>query len=233
MSYATALHHSAHLACPSFVHKGKLGSPLRQTACPLLNSFLGSTCFHRLQLHSPRKTHLRFRQHCSAPRASLGSSSGNVSTDFEGGRALFRAEQRRAEVVLPALVVGVGAREVLEGGKALTQSVEEVCAGGATMVLLTEGGEEARGAGGGALYEAACVLQGVIRGRAQLLIADRADIAAAAGADGVLLSEQGEACKDKWWQDVVGCAVWKVKCCALLVRHSRKRHETCWQGDGT
>ena len=40
-------------------------------------------------------------------------------------------------------------------------------------------------------YEAACLLKETLRGRAALLLVDRTDIATAAEADGVLLSDQG------------------------------------------
>lgn len=44
---------------------------------------------------------------------------------------------------------------------------------------------------GGKLYEAARLLKSVVRDRAYLLIAERVDIAAAVGASGVVLSDQG------------------------------------------
>ncbi|GAQ81535.1 Dynamin subfamily FZL [Klebsormidium nitens] len=190
MSLATAVHQACCLAAPVLPHQKKHNFGLPQTPCLLFNAFLGTRALRPRQLllskHCARQHWPRLAQ-CQAPRAS----AGNVGTDVEGGRALFRAEQRRAEVLLPAFVVSVSAGDVLTGGKTLTENVDEACAGGATMVLLTEEGDAAGGGGGGALYEAACVLQRVIRGRAQLLIAERADIAAAAGADGVLLSAQG------------------------------------------
>ena len=43
-------------------------------------------------------------------------------------------------------------------------------------------------------YEAACLLKETLRGRAALLLVDRTDIATAAEADGVLLSDQGGIC---------------------------------------
>lgn len=48
-----------------------------------------------------------------------------------------------------------------------------------------------REANGGRLYEAACKLKSVVRDRAYLLISERVDIAAAANASGILLSDQG------------------------------------------
>lgn len=47
------------------------------------------------------------------------------------------------------------------------------------------------GSSGGKLYEAACLLRSVVRGRAYLLISERVDVAAAVGASGVVLSDQG------------------------------------------
>lgn len=191
MSLAAAFHQACCLAAPALPHRTRLEHQVRQNGCPLFNAFLGTKAHHQGQL-----SHLKECAHQRRPRLAQRqpprASAGNVGTDVESGRALFRAEQRRAEVLLPAFVVSVSAGDVLTGGKALTEKVDEACAGGATMVLLTEEGDAAGGGGGGALYEAACVLQRVIRNRAQLLIADRADIAAAAGADGVLLSAQGK-----------------------------------------
>lgn len=46
--------------------------------------------------------------------------------------------------------------------------------------------------GGSALYDAACRLKELLRGRAALLVVDRTDIVDAAEADGVLLSSRGE-----------------------------------------
>lgn len=58
---------------------------------------------------------------------------------------------------------------------------------GATGVLLSEGS----GGGASALYEAAVKLKSLVSGRAVLLVVDRVDIAQAAEADGVMLTESG------------------------------------------
>lgn len=55
------------------------------------------------------------------------------------------------------------------------------------IVVLSGSGD----ASGGRLYEAACMLKSVVGERAYLLVAERVDIAAAASASGVLLSDQG------------------------------------------
>jgi thiamine monophosphate synthase len=67
------------------------------------------------------------------------------------------------------------------------QVLASAIAGGATGVVLSE----SAGAGGGELYEAACRLRALLRGRAALLVVDRTDIVDAAEADGVLLSAKG------------------------------------------
>ncbi|KAK9811735.1 hypothetical protein WJX72_009255 [[Myrmecia] bisecta] len=67
------------------------------------------------------------------------------------------------------------------------ERVGEAVSGGATAVLLSD----ATSSGGANLYEAACVLREVLRGRAALLIVDRTDIVDAAEADGVVLSARG------------------------------------------
>lgn len=55
-------------------------------------------------------------------------------------------------------------------------------------IVLLNGGEGSRG---GRLYEAACLLKSVVQDRAYLLISERVDVAAAVGASGVVLSDQG------------------------------------------
>lgn len=54
-------------------------------------------------------------------------------------------------------------------------------------IVVLNGGE----ASGGKVYEAACKLKSVVRDRAYLLVSERVDIAAAANASGVILSDQG------------------------------------------
>lgn len=76
-------------------------------------------------------------------------------------------------------MIGEGNREVLD-------AVDGAVSGWVGIVVLgSEGG------GGGEMYKAACVLKGVVRNRAYLMIDERVDIAAAVGASGVVLSDQG------------------------------------------
>ena len=91
----------------------------------------------------------------------------------------------------------VDARDVLDDPATLL-AVGEAVSAGATAVVLREGGSSGSrtggGGGGGAtqLYEAACALREALRGRAALLLVDRTDVAMAAEADGVLLTDLGE-----------------------------------------
>ncbi|CAI5982086.1 unnamed protein product [Closterium sp. NIES-64] len=128
------------------------------------------------------------RTNGGAVRVAATTSGGQGSA---GSVAVgsFRAGQKRAEVRLPALLLTLTSAEVLRGGaQGSAEAVDAAVAGGATMVVV---GEEGAGGAGMELFEAACAVKEVVRGRVPLLVAERADIAAAAGADGVLLSDNG------------------------------------------
>jgi thiamine monophosphate synthase len=77
----------------------------------------------------------------------------------------------------------------LAGGSKDVELLNRIVAAGATAVVLEDSAE----AGANVLYEAAVRLKEVLRGRAALLLVDRTDITLAAEADGVLLSDKGEA----------------------------------------
>lgn len=120
--------------------------------------------------------------------AAGGQSGSSIS--------LFPAGAQQASVELPALMLQVAAGDVL-GSPELLDAVSKAVAAGATGVIVAEGSSAAAaGAGGaaggaGALYEAAVRLRDALRGRAPLLVVDRTDIALAAEADGVLLTDAG------------------------------------------
>ncbi|CAI5481527.1 unnamed protein product [Closterium sp. Yama58-4] len=133
----------------------------------------------------------------SAPSRRTIGGAVRVAATTSGGQGSagsvavgsFRAGQKRAEVRLPALLLTLTSAEVLRGGaQGSAEAVDAAVAGGATMVVV---GEEGAGGAGMELFEAACAVKEVVRGRVPLLVAERADIAAAAGADGVLLSDNG------------------------------------------
>lgn len=105
-------------------------------------------------------------------------SSQNLRTLFPGG-------YKRPEIKVPSLVLKLSADEILKD-KAALDKVDEAVAKTVGVVLL-DGGDSS----GGRLYEAACLLKSVIRDRAYLVISERVDIAAAIGASGVVLSDQG------------------------------------------
>lgn len=98
---------------------------------------------------------------------------------------MFPAGQKQARMDLPALLVTVQAGSLLESQR-LAADVNDAITAGATAVLL-DGSDNAA-----ALYEAAVKVKELLRERAALLLLDRLDIAAAVGAEGVVLSPTGE-----------------------------------------
>ena len=70
-------------------------------------------------------------------------------------------------------------------GRPLEEVASQAVDGGANVVQLRE-----KDLAGGELYELAITLRAVLRGRALFVVNDRADIALAAGADGVHLPER-------------------------------------------
>lgn len=131
---------------------------------------------------------------CSLVNGTEADISSNPTSEAEipqSAKSVFPGGLRRAEVRLPGLVLRVRLEEVQnkEEERVLLEGVSAAVAGGVTMVVLEAGGDG--GIGGAKLYDAACALKAMLRGRAELLVAERVDIAAGAGADGVLLSDQG------------------------------------------
>lgn len=86
---------------------------------------------------------------------------------------------------MPTLVLRLSVGDVLTREGSIAE-IDAAVAKGVGMVVLDCGDE-----GGGRLYEAACSLKSVIGDRAYFLIAERVDIAAAVGASGAVLSDQG------------------------------------------
>eukprot|EP00241_Pyramimonas_parkeae_P004314 CAMPEP_0114258020 /NCGR_PEP_ID=MMETSP0058-20121206/19067_1 /TAXON_ID=36894 /ORGANISM="Pyramimonas parkeae, CCMP726" /LENGTH=840 /DNA_ID=CAMNT_0001372833 /DNA_START=335 /DNA_END=2857 /DNA_ORIENTATION=+ len=90
---------------------------------------------------------------------------------------------KRSEVELPAIMLGLDTADI----ESQLPLLEACLSAGTTAVVLNESpGSD----GGGELYETACMLKEYLRGRAALLIGRRADIAGAAGAEGVVLDSQ-------------------------------------------
>jgi thiamine monophosphate synthase len=88
---------------------------------------------------------------------------------------------------LPALLITLQAGSLLEPAQAeqLAEAINDAITAGATAVLLA-GSDNAA-----VLYEAAVKVKELLRERAALLLLDRLDIAAAVGAEGVVLSQTG------------------------------------------
>ena len=118
-----------------------------------------------------------------AAAAAASSSSSSYSDSENNNRSLFPAGKKQARVQLPALFLSVQSSDVATSLEAINGAVT----GGATAIMLVE----SPGAGAAQLYEATIAVKDILRGRAALLIADRVDIANAAGADGVVLSSSG------------------------------------------
>ncbi|KAL2649181.1 hypothetical protein R1flu_017309 [Riccia fluitans] len=138
------------------------------------------------------------RESTEAPGSTIGDELngcvvGASESDGELKQSpigVFPGGVRRAEVRIPGLVTRLQVMEVLDGKglEGFLEVLSSVVAEGLTMVVLESGVD---GEGGARLYEAACLLKSVLRGRAALLVAERVDIAAAAGVDGVVLSDEG------------------------------------------
>ncbi|GLJ40212.1 hypothetical protein SUGI_0825090 [Cryptomeria japonica] len=121
----------------------------------------------------------------AASRCSLANGVKATNSQPQKSKTIFPGGLQRAEVKLPGLVLTVKANDVLKNERDL-KLIDSALAAGFTIVVVE--GEEGEG---GELYEAACAVKAKVRGRAHLLVAERVDIAAAAGATGVVLSDQG------------------------------------------
>lgn len=95
---------------------------------------------------------------------------------------MFPGGFKRPEINIPTLVLRLSVDEALERGAEIDVALPK----GVGVVVL-DGGDES----GGRIYEAACALKSLVGDRAYLLIAERVDIAAAVGANGVVLSDSG------------------------------------------
>ncbi|CAN6337721.1 unnamed protein product [Urochloa humidicola] len=129
------------------------------------------------------------RRAVRASAVAAGGGGGAISGGSGGGgaakdppRTLFPGGFKRPEIQVPALVLRVGAEEALRSGDEVAAAV----ARGAGIVVLEAGDE-----GGGRAYEAAVALRAAVGDRAYLLIAERVDVAAAVGASGVVLADDG------------------------------------------
>ncbi|XP_060181363.1 probable transmembrane GTPase FZO-like, chloroplastic isoform X1 [Lycium barbarum] len=129
--------------------------------------------------------HFRTRRHVYSRRDLLINNLNGP--DQTAPRTLFPGGYKRPEIKVPSLVLSLSCEDVLRDDKTVVDEIDKAVSGsGRVDVVVLSGG----GASSGKLYEAACLLKDVIKGRAYLLIDGRVDIAAAVSASGVLLSDQ-------------------------------------------
>lgn len=100
-------------------------------------------------------------------------------------RTLFPGGYKRPEIRVPTFALQLDPDDVLGSENAL-DFIDKAVSKWVGIVVLN-GGQTS----GGKLYEAACKLKLVLGDRAYLLVTERVDIAAAANASGVVLSDQG------------------------------------------
>ncbi|KAG7595649.1 GTP binding domain [Arabidopsis suecica] len=101
-------------------------------------------------------------------------------------RTLYPGGYKRPELAVPGLLLRLDADEVMSGNREETLDLVDRALAKSVQIVVIDGGATA-----GKLYEAACLLKSLVKGRAYLLIAERVDIASAVGASGVALSDEG------------------------------------------
>ncbi|KAK7277640.1 hypothetical protein RJT34_22655 [Clitoria ternatea] len=139
------------------------------------------------------RSHL-LRRPRTPPIAAVSNGSGQFNQQvfrptqqpLPQPRTLFPGGYKRPELKVPSLVLQLDPDEVLAAGDDALNLIDKAVSKWVGIVVLSS-----NEASGGKLYEAACLLKSLLRDRAYLLVAERVDIAAAATASGVLLSDQG------------------------------------------
>ncbi|TYI68330.1 hypothetical protein E1A91_D08G081300v1 [Gossypium mustelinum] len=143
---------------------------------------------------SSRFTKSPFRRFLPPTKPSLSTNSFSSTSQQLGPqgpqnqqppRTLFPGGYKRPEIKVPNFVLQLDPNDVLADDNAL-DFIDKAVSKWVGLVVLN-GGEGS----GGRVYEAARSLKAVVKDRAYLLIAERVDIAAAVGASGVVLSDQG------------------------------------------
>ncbi|KAK8630710.1 hypothetical protein V6N13_079491 [Hibiscus sabdariffa] len=141
-----------------------------------------------------RFTKSPFRRFLPQSKSSLPNNSFSLTSQQLGPqgpqnqqppRTLFPGGYKRPEIKVPNFVLQLDPDEVLGDDNAL-DFIDKAVSKWVGLVVLN-GGEGS----GGTVYEAARSLKAVVKDRAYLLITERVDIAAAVGASGVVLSDQG------------------------------------------
>ena len=121
------------------------------------------------------------------PPSAIGKLFGRGSDDADASSSggLFAAK-KRSRVRIPGFVFAVAPADAADESTAA--AIEAAVAAGTTAVILSDPSGDATTR---ELFDAALSLKETLRGRAALLVADRADIAASAEADGVLVGDDG------------------------------------------
>ncbi|KAF4370133.1 hypothetical protein F8388_007274 [Cannabis sativa] len=157
------------------------------TTCPLLFIPTPFLQIHPSRFkHHPRRTLLPIRSISQNP---YQFSDQNRRWDLQRQdppRTLFPGGYKRPEIKVPNFVLQLDPEDVL-GDDAALDLIDRAVSKWVGIVILNASGQTT----GGKVYEAACKLKAVIRDRAYLLVSERVDIAAAAKASGVVLSDQG------------------------------------------
>ncbi|OVA06676.1 Thiamine phosphate synthase [Macleaya cordata] len=160
-------------------------TPINATKLPLLTKTLTSTFIRYDRPLKFRNRRIRFSVNAVGTNAFESNYYPKQQQQQQQPRTLFPGGFKRPEIKVPTLVLKLNSEEVL-GKENVLDSVDVAVSKWVGIVIL--GGTEGSG---GKFYEAARLLKSVIRDRAYLLIAERVDIAAAIGASGVVLSDQG------------------------------------------
>ncbi|XP_042392617.1 probable transmembrane GTPase FZO-like, chloroplastic isoform X3 [Zingiber officinale] len=152
----------------------------RSPHLPLFPKPLSAFPFCRRPSLSDRRSTPRTVNAVGPNSSSFPNSQKQMQQQQKQVRTLFPGGFKRPEISVPTLVLRLSVDESLERGAEIDFALPK----GVGVVVL-DGGEET----GGRLYEAACALKSLVGDRAYLLIAERVDIAAAVGANGVVLSD--------------------------------------------
>ncbi|EFH65699.1 hypothetical protein ARALYDRAFT_470295 [Arabidopsis lyrata subsp. lyrata] len=137
-------------------------------------------CFQLSSFTAPR--------HRRLPSLSIRNVSHESAdqTSSSRPRTLYPGGYKRPELAVPGVLLRLDADEVMSGNREETVDLVDRALAKSVQIVVIDGGATA-----GKLYEAACLLKSLVKGRAYLLIAERVDIASAVGASGVALSDEG------------------------------------------
>ncbi|KAI9395268.1 hypothetical protein POPTR_005G209200v4 [Populus trichocarpa] len=135
----------------------------------------------------PHRTH-HFPIH-SFPNNQQQQQPANQNLSNQQPRTLFPGGYKRPEIKVPNIVLQLDPEDVIRGGSEALDLIDKAVSKSVGIVILN--GSIGGGGSGKSLYEAACLVNSVVRDRAYLLIGERVDIATAVNASGVVLSDQG------------------------------------------